>query len=135
MGRHVGRHVDRRFYEPMILHALRNGEPTVIAQTTDFVEKLWQCDRYVAIGNTKDYRFTLIKFKSEEDAKNFKEVIVEMSRALGKLPLADYEEWSPFFIAKQRQLLKTMLSYYDNAKVVCWIGSVREKVLEEIKTF
>ena len=123
---------ERRFYEPVVLHVLKDKDPAIIAQTTDLIEKIWQNGRYVAICNSDDYRFTLIKFKNEEDAKNFKNIIIKISEALGDLPLADYESYSPFFLGEQRQLIKTMLRYYDGAEVVAWKGKVREKTLEKI---
>jgi len=120
----------RRFYEPQIIHALQ-GEKHYIAETPDFIETLFHNDRYIAIFNTSDYGFLLIRFSRKEDAETFKKTVIKLAEALSELPYS-YTGRSPFFISKQRKLIKTMLSYFDDEiKIVCWLGHLNPETFKK----
>jgi len=118
-GRGARKHMHR--IDRAIKHVVKNSEPVLLSETADFNEYIFQAGNLVALLNTSNYRWMLIKFKDEKDAEEFKNMLLDVSNAIGKyfasgLPL--------FFFSGQREFIRTLVSFYDEAKIVCYARSI-----------
>jgi hypothetical protein len=93
---------------------LKNGENVYIAETPDFVEKMFLLKNNVLIANTCDYKYTLFIFENDDDAEDFFNIIDEIAGCIAKLGKF---ETCPFLWSFQQEFLRTLASYF-NAKVL-----------------
>jgi hypothetical protein len=110
-----------------ILYVLKDPNPIYITETPDFLEKLYQNNNLAVIHNTANDRYMLIEFKDENDAKRFKQLMSELADVFAKyfnIPGA------PLILSYQRRFIKTLVSYFENAKIICYAKMLSERFQE-----
>ena len=114
----------RHRFDKAIAHVVKNSKPTLISETADFNEWIYQHGNLVALIQTSDYTWMLLQFRSEDDAKKFHDMLIEISEASGRGLESGI---SPFFLSCQRQFIRTLISYFDDAKILAYARRVSEK--------
>ena len=105
-----------------IKYVLKNSKAITIAETSDFIEQLYSASNLVCIYNTADNTYMLIKFKNEDDAQRFAKLIDKLASVFAE----EFKDVSgaPFLWSYQRQFMKTLVSFFDDAKIVCYARSL-----------
>jgi hypothetical protein len=111
----VGKH--RYRIDKALVYVLKNSKAEYIAETSDFLEMIYQYGNLVCIYNTDTATYMLIQFKDENDAKKFKDAIVKIAEVVADALGIDR---SPFLFTHQRAFIKTFVSCFDDAKIICY---------------
>jgi hypothetical protein len=93
----------------MIEDIIKNGKSFYISETPDFLEKMFLLKNYVLITNTCDYTYTLFKFENDDDAREFFDLINELSECFAKR-----FDTCPFLFSFQQKFLRTVASYFNS---------------------
>jgi len=111
--------------EKRIRHVIERSEPILLSETSDFNEYIFQADNYVVLYNTSDCTCMLIRFRDEIDASDFKNMMIDVSSVIGKY----FDDGvSPLLFSFQRQFMKTLVSYFDGAKILCYSKRIDVKI-------
>jgi hypothetical protein len=101
--------------DEIIVRTLREGSKILIAETADFNEYMHLYKNFVLFYGTDTHRYMVIKFKDERDAEEFYNIIDRLASVFE-------DHWgtngTPFFWRYQDEFIKTILSFYDDAKIL-----------------
>jgi hypothetical protein len=116
--------------EEAILRVVRNGKACTVAETADFIEKMFQYENFIVLVDTCDYKYMLLEFKDESDAEEFYSIIDELSDVLAK----HFDRaGAPFFWNKQGEFIMALMSFFDDARIICCGKRLSEKYEGEVE--